>query len=203
MRNRIIGLFLLCAVLLPVFGGCKTADSGQKKLTEVLYGQYTAEVHFVFAAENGNLEGDALIVKGERTLVEFRSPAALEGMTVESNAEDQSGNLLFQYYGMQIPLPQGALSKINLLLSVFSDTAATAAANLKNADFTSVASEGSADSRQGEPKSCSFTLDNGASVMLMFDPTSGEPLSFSAQLGECTATGSVTKFKRTLPAETP
>lgn len=165
--------------------GC-TADRGMGRLTELLYSDYCAEINFVLSDGTSKLEGTANVQKSDSVKISFLSPAELSGMTVESGADGQSGNLFFNYYGMKVPLPQNALTKLNIALSCFSDETALALESLPKKEISDVLYDSSNGSINA--KTCCFkTAGDSISARMTYDSLSGVPLEFSGSDGVFTA----------------
>ena len=98
------------AIMTMLIAGSCSADSGIDRLTELLYSQgYSAEFDFSLAGNGDDtIEGSAVASKQDTVNIAFSSPEAFEGLSVESNENGEADILMFNYYGMKIPLPDGS-----------------------------------------------------------------------------------------------
>lgn len=176
----------MCALsLLVLLQGC-AADTGIDRLSELMYSEYCADVDFVLSDGTENIEGKATVTKGETVKIAFMSPECFEGMTVENDGNGQTGNVYFTYYGMKVPLPENAFTKINLVMSFFSDETAMAVSSLPKKEIFDMP-EYSQD-KNISAKKCVFTTSGGeTSVCLVYNATDGSPLEYSARNGIYTA----------------
>ena len=194
--RRIFALFAGCLILLC---SCSSGrDSGKQKLKEVLYGNFAAEFSYALSSEGEELAGQARLTKsGADITLEFLSPEALAGVTAQSGEDGLSDTLTFEYYGMRIPLPQGAFSKMNLLLSLFSGSTASSVTELSDAEFLPLAPS-DAEKENAEEKElrvCTVPLSCGGEATIVFDRNSGYPVSFSARNESAGVRGEVTEWK--------
>ncbi len=201
MYASIRRLFLATLLLLPLFCACAT-DRSRDRLADSLFEDYRAEIEYEFSNENGELFGSAEVTKKDQTVLSFDSPELLAGVTAESDESGALDTITFHYYGMRVPLPSGSLSKINALLSLFSDHAATAVVGLPEEEFHDVpdSNENADTSRSARQKSCTIALPNDVTAEIFFDPTDGKPQAFSVYGGENTIKVRV-KSWQSLPSE--
>lgn len=169
---------------------CAQKSNEKQKLKEVLFGEYRAEIRYAFSSEGEELSGEATVTKGDTTTVTFHSPDSLSDVTAQSGADGLTDTITFEYYGMRVPLPQGALTKMNLLLSLFSGETAAAVTELSGDAFR--AAEISADG--AELFSCTVPLSCGGSAVLVVDKNSGYPVSFSAEYQNARVHGEIIDF---------
>lgn len=178
---------VICVVAAVIVCGC-AADNGMDRLTELLYSDYCTEIDFVLSDGAMLLEGSAQVTKtaGENVKISFLSPEEFAGMTVESGGDGQSGNLYFSYYGMRLPLPDNALTKVNLVMSFFSDETALALSSLRKSEITDFPDY--SENSDVKAKRCCFnTFAGDVSACVIYDASGGTPLEFSAASGIYTA----------------
>ena len=184
-------LIPICLCFAAVLSSCARSDGGKQKLKDALFGDYQAEIHYSFSSEGEELSGEATITKGENTTVLFHTPDALSDVTAQSGGDGFADTITFEYYGMRIPLPQGALTKMNLLLSLFSGETAAEITDLPSSAFLPVSAS---DENTGELFSCTVPLSCGGSATLVADKNSGYPVSFSAEYENAKVYGEITNF---------
>lgn len=166
---------MVSALAVCIFG-CTKKD-GSEKLCEFLFsGGYEAEFDYSFSGDR-ELSGSAAVKKNDKVRIEFLSPEVFSSLSVESDEKGDPGVLIFNYYGMRTPLPEGALSKISLLLSFFSDEMPKGILS-ESAKVSDAADQNR--SHEKPLKVCSFTKDDGTLVSVVFDASDGFPVSFSA-----------------------
>ena len=198
MYKKRISAFFLC-FLLCLTSCSQHNDGGKQKLKEVLYGNFTADITYAFSSEDTELSGEAKIIKEDTGVtVEFLTPEALAGVTAQSGEDGLGDTLTFEYYGMRIPLPQGALTKMNLLLSLFSGDTASAVTELPDTAILPISEELSETENGIEPDSlrmCTVPLSCGGEALLIFDSNSGYPVSFSAKTENIGVHGRISEWK--------
>lgn len=190
LRGKKRAYCLAAILLLPLFCAC-TADNAGNRLADRLFENYRAEVEFIFSGESGELAGEANITKGARTVLSFASPELLAGVTAESDESGAADTITFHYYGMRVPLPSGSLSKINALLSLFSDHAATAVVGLSREEFCDLSDASGDPPEEGavspqKQKACTVALPNDVNAEIVFDPIDGKPRKVTLKSGENT-----------------
>lgn len=173
MVKRLIFLLFTGVFALYCLLSCTKKD-GKETLSKFLFSQeYAAEFDYCFSDAAMTLSGNATATKNGKVRIEFLSPEALSSMTVESDEKGDAGVIIFNYYGIRSPLPDGALSKVSALLSVFSDEMPKAVLS-KGAQFCDIQSE-NGDKNLAE---CLFTLDGQREVSIIFDKISGFPTKY-------------------------
>lgn len=185
------------AIMTMLIAGSCSADQGLDRLTELLYSQgYSAEIDFSLTGNGSDIiKGSAVVSKQDTVNISFSSPEAFEGLSVESNENGEADILMFNYYGMKIPLPDGALTKINLLLSFFSDEAASCLSSLPHGSVKDCDMPEGNFPDTAVPKSCIFELGDDIVCTLIFDAASGVPMQYTAVSGDISATINFTKIK--------
>lgn len=174
-----------------------TENQGTDRLSAFLYSpEYSAEFDFILDGSEEALSGSASAVKKENVCLTFSSPDAFEGLSVESGENGESDTLMFGYYGMKAPLPKGALTKINLILSFFSDETASALSSLPRGAVVDCELPDGDFADTVVPKSCVFETNGGNTVCtLIFDAASGLPMQYKAESEGMCATMMFTGIK--------
>lgn len=209
-------LLLVPLTLLPplLFGGC-TVDPGRRALADLLYANsYAASFSFLLTdtadggADTGGADTDYV---GEKTLdgaanavknaesgavsLSFSAPETLNGVSVESRPDGKADTLMFGYYGMRAPLPDRVLTKLNLILSFFSDETASAVSALPAGAVEAFPDENGLFP-DAVPKCVRFETDGGGTVaVLVYDAATGLPLLYTAECGGMRAQLRFEKFK--------
>lgn len=188
--KRIIILLQVSVAVLCLLSGCTKKD-GTEKLCDFLFSDgYEAEFDYSFSGQE-ELSGSAAVKKSGKVRIDFRSPDIFSSLSVESDENGDPGVLIFNYYGMRAPLPGGALSKISLLLSFFSDEMPKGILS-ESAKVCRYVGDDSDDRRP--LKECSFNRADGTLVSVIFDASDGFPVSFCADSGEMRVQISFTKI---------
>lgn len=178
MTKKLITAFLIFLTVLFTLFGCTKKD-GSEKLCEFLFaGGYEAEFDYSFY-DGQELSGSAKVKKSDKVRIDFLSPDTLSSLSVESDEMGEPGVLIFNYYGMRAPLPDGALSKVSLLLSFFSDEIPKGILSDKASVSTYTDEKGEFD-KDIPLKICTFSGDDGADITVVFDASNGFPVRFSA-----------------------
>lgn len=135
IKGNALKLFLLSVCLLFVMGlyGCLFEQSPAKQLSQRLFDSYSADVSFVAHNKTNNTQtaGTAHVEKGQKLVVDILSPSEFEGITLESEAFDQNESLSLVYSGIKTQLDSSIFSKIDLALSLASNSLAQKADNCK------------------------------------------------------------------------
>ena len=189
MKKRAAALFF--AVLASVFSlfSCAKKD-GREKLCEFLFsGGYEAEFDFSLSGGENEISGSATVKKDEKVRLQFASPDPFSSLSVESDELGEPGVLIFNYYGMRAPLPDKAMGKISLLLSLFDDEMPKAIRSSRTAV------EKYSDGKGTDALMlCGFVRADGAECRVIYDKTSGFPQKIYAKLGEICAEVTFTKI---------
>jgi len=185
MKKR--GLAAFFAVVLMLFSLCScTKKDGTEKLCEFLFsGGYEAEFDFTLSGGETPILGSATVKKGEKVRIEFLSPEPFSSLSIESDELGEPGVLIFNYYGMRSPLPDKAMGKISLLLSLFGDGMPKGIGGKE-----AIVEKFSDDTDGDNTKSlmlCSFVRADGAKCRVIYDKTDGFPQKMSAENGEICA----------------
>lgn len=187
MNKKIKTLFLFCAAMCVIFTMSCSSEDGRGKLSETLYADYTADISFSMSENGQTLDGRATVSKGDKCVITFAAPDALEALSVESDENGESGILQFSYYGMRLPLPDGALGKINLLLSAFSRemTGNIVSVPKKNiVDYEDDLLKSDMASTQSKLKKTEFLHHDGKTqCVLIYDSLTGHPVSLQMNDG--------------------
>ena len=186
MLKKLFSVLLLVPCIL--LSSC-SRDNGKNKLLELFFSDvYSTEFDFTITHSGEEvLSGKACAVKDKSLCISFSSPEILNGLSVISDDIGMSDSYTFSYYGMKAPLPSGALTDINIIMSLFSDETALILSSLPR----SAVKEHDRSSHLLE-----FTLCDGISACLIYDTLSGDPVSFSAQNENGEIKLTFTKIKR-------
>ncbi len=178
MAKRLIILLSVLFFATGTLFGCTRKD-GSEKLCEFLFsGGYEAEFDYLFSGVS-ELSGSARVKKSDKVRIDFSSPDIFSSLSVESDEAGEPGVLIFNYYGMRAPLPEGALSKLSVLLSFFSDEMPKGILSDSSKINDYIDEKG--EFPENMPlKECSFSQEDGTFVSVIFDASDGFPVSFSA-----------------------
>ena len=177
---------------------CKKQNQNKKVGEFLMTDGFSAEFDFVFSQDGADpLSGSACGQKNEKSRIVFSSPEPLSGLSVESDEMSDVGTLIFNYYGMRTPMPVGSLSKINLLLSFFSDETAKCVSFLPSKAFKNYdMAYGDFGKTDAETlKECAFSLADGTECTLVFTAEDGFPVFYSAKKDGICADLTFTKIK--------
>ncbi len=139
------------------------------------------------------MSGEARVTKGDGVTLEILSPDILSGITIKSSKEEPQ-TISFSYYGIDTKLPDGALKKINMLLSFFSSTIPSVLASPGGCEITPVPEYTLPDGTVCPAYSCAFDFDR-INYSIIYDPQSGTPYEITASNGEAAVTAKIGKFK--------
>lgn len=186
MLKRIFSVLLLIPCIL--LSSC-SHDNGKKKLLELLFSDvYSTEFGFTISRDGEEkLSGNAVAIKDKSLCISFSSPEILNGLSVISDAVGNADSYTFSYYGMKAPLPSGALTDINIIMSLFSDETALSLSSLPRSATTE---------HDKSSHRLDFTLCGNIKASLIYDTLSGDPVSFSAQTENGEIDLTFTKIKR-------
>ena len=196
MKRKIFFLSLIFT-LLTFLTSCASKDGKNELCDFLLTDGYSASFDFCIT-ENGSekLSGSAIVSKEDTISISFSSPEVLNGLSVSSDAEALADTLIFSYYGMKAPLPSGALSDINAMLSFFSDECAVSISSLPRKAVKTPETEMLPDKSSGIIKELSFTDENGVETCVIYDAATGLPIRFSDKKTDGEITITFTKIKR-------
>ncbi|MBE6622852.1 MAG: hypothetical protein E7621_01475 [Ruminococcaceae bacterium] len=187
----------LILMLFAIMTSCASKDGKNELCDFLLTDGYSAAFDFCIT-ENGTekLSGSAVAAKEDIISISFSAPDVLNGLSVSSDADALSDTLTFSYYGMKAPLPSGALSDINTMMSFFSDECAVSISSLPRNAVKTPEDETFYSEASGIIKELSFTNGEGVETRAIYDAATGLPLNFTAKKPDREITITFTKIKR-------
>ncbi len=194
-KTKLLWAAILAVFLTFMLASCSSDKSGRKELADMMFSEYTAEVDFLFEYGESSVSGTARVTKGENVRIDILSPDPYSGISVESDAADKAGVISISYSGIRADIRKDVLDKISLVLSMFSDTAASAVNCAPRDAFLLYEEAYSSDSM---PKILPYEAHFSAGdtdFIYIYDSLSGTPLDMYAKTGNASAQIKIKKFK--------
>lgn len=196
MRRKVFFIPLFITIF-AVLTSCASKDGKNELCDFLLTDGYSAAFDFSITENRSEkLSGSAVAAKDDIISISFSAPEVLNGLSVSSDANALSDTLTFSYYGMKAPLPSGALSDINTMLSFFSDECAVSISSLPKKAVKPFEDETLSSETSGVIKELSFTNGDGVENFVIYDAATGLPLRFKAKKSDDEITITFTKIKR-------
>ena len=192
--KRIIVL-ILCSLLCTVFFSCTGEKNGKSKLVEVMYSDYIAEAEYLFEVGESCVAGTMRITRDENVRIELLSPDPYTGICVTGDAADNVSVLTISYSGVKAEIAKNVLSRLNLILAMFSDTASSAVDGAGKDAFTVCEDQYSESEVSGSvPYEVQFSIGD-AQCVYIYDSTSGKLLDMRAVSGDTSVQIKIKKLK--------
>lgn len=191
-------LCAVCAMLLlvPLLASCSDT-AGKKTLCQTLFSPYTVEIEFAFDKDGASVCGRARLTRGKTVRIDILSPDPFTGISAEMSADDRAELISLSYSGIKVALPKNTLDKLDLMLSLFADRAASCVEKMPAKAFEPCEDvytvEGLAEVK---PYKVSYTYAD-VQVLLVYDCKTGTPLDICAKTDGSAAEVKITKFKGT------
>lgn len=167
---------------------------GPNLLCENLFCDYTAKICYTIKNGDGDIiSGTANVKRDDGITLELISPDIFGGITIKSE-ENSPQTLSFSYYGIDAKLPQGSLSKINLLLSFFSDVIPSRLSSPGGFTERPVAGYTVGEKKIEAAHSADFETD-GTEYSIVYDEISGIPYEISASSGSVSVSAVIEHFE--------
>lgn len=191
-----IAVCLLSAVLISItLFSCSGKENGKKELVSLMNSDYVADVEYLLEAGELSVCGEARITRNENVRIDILSPDPYTGLSVQGDALDKASVISLEYSGIKAEVPKNALEKINIILSMFSDSAATQIQGLKNDEFTESPDEYTlAGHTNSIPYEVKFSKGD-IEYIYIYDSVSGVPLSICAKSGGTAVQIKIKKLK--------
>ena len=196
MKRKIFFISFVFAIF-TILTSCVSNDAKKSLCDFLLQDGYQAEFDFCIT-ENGQqkLCGSAQASKNENLQIAFSSPDILSGLSVNSDADGKADTIIFNYYGMKAPLPSGALSDINRMMSFFSDEMASVIFSLpRKAVIKPDRSLFELPEGNDDIRLVSF-VQNESDAFIIYDAATGYPIQYTAATPQGEITLKFTKIKR-------
>lgn len=195
VRRRVCAmaaLLTVCAVLLAACGG---APNGKKAFTDALFAAYMADVEFLFEYDGTSVAGTARVTRDDNIRIDITAPDPFTGISVQSDAADRSSIVSISYSGIKADISKSVLEKINLVLTLFSDSVAGAVEKTPAASFLPCeevyAIEGLSSTQAYKVE---FTVGD-IRYLCVYDRVTGTPLDLCAESGGSAVEVKIKKFK--------
>ena len=188
-------LFCTLFVLPMLLVSCSSQENGKKAFTKTLFSDYIADAEFLFECDGASVAGTARITRDDNIRIDITAPDPYAGISVETDASEQSSIISISYSGIKADISKIMLDKINLALTLFSDTAAAAAEKTPASDFVrceevyTVEGLGETDAYRVE-----FTLGD-TQYIYVYDSITGTPLDLCAKNSGSVVEVKMKKFK--------
>jgi hypothetical protein len=194
-KTKLLLAATLAILLTFMLASCSADKSGRKELADMMFSQYTAEVDFLFEYGESSVSGSARVTRGENVRIDILSPDPYSGISVESDAADNAGIISISYSGIRADINKNVLDKISLVLSMFSDTAASAVDCAPKGAFLIYEEAYSSDTMpKVSPYEARFSAGN-TDFIYIYDSISGTPLDMYAKTDNASAQIKIKKFK--------
>lgn len=190
----IINKALKKILILPLLLACLVACSygGTSLLCENLFCDYDMKVCYTIKSGGDILSGEASVNKDDGVTLELLSPDIFGGITIKSE-ENSPQTISFSYYGIDAKLPQGSLSKINLLLSLFSDKIPSRLSAPGGCEKSAVDGYTVAENKVDTAYRADFASD-GIEYSVVYDSITGIPYEMSAVSGDTSVSAVIESF---------
>ncbi len=199
VKRSLFWRFVIVALITILMGlimiSCAENKSGKKELLSVMHSDYSADVEYLLDADGVSVSGEARITRNENVRIDILSPDPYTGLSVQGDALDKASVISLEYSGIKAEIPKNALEKLNIILSMFADSAATAISDLKKDAFTESPEEYTLPGHKNSiPYEVRFSKGD-IEYIYIYDSVSGIPLSVCAKSGGTAVQIKIKKLK--------
>lgn len=181
---------------------CSYKDNGAEKLSEKLFSDYTADISFIASDKQNGTElcGTARVEKisdsqENRVVVDLLSPEEYNGITLECDFAGENQAISLVYSGIKTSLDNNIFSKIDVAMSLISDSIARNIENCKKENITKYPEKYALFGiNDPEPYTMSFE-DGDITYTVIYDKNSGTPFIMKAENQSFSITAKTEKIK--------
>ena len=192
---KITALIMAVAGVGVFLFSCFGESNGKNELTRLMFSSFTAEGEYLFEAGDASVAGKLRITRDENVRLEFLSPDPYTGICVTGDAADNVSVLSVSYSGIKADIPKSMLSRLNMMLAMFSDTASSAIDGAGKDDFVLCEDDYFTNQpNKGSLYEANFSFGDTECVYI-YDSVTGYPLDMRAVNGDVSVQIKINKLK--------